>query len=241
MKKVYNAYCKAEEFLFSFLFAVMVALVFSSAIARGIGKPLAWSLDVAQLLLCWTSLVGADVAFRHDKFIGLDLFTRKMPVKVQKVLEIVVLVLMQVAFCIFIYYGVMLSIKSWKRSFQTLPISYSFITIALPVMSTLMTLTNILKITDKVKNFKKNVAIAMDKGKAYEGRKRRHGRIADYVCCFVGDRHAGGVCHRLGRRCFFRQRAGNSVFNRRAAHCGTDAVVHVSGGSVFYLCGQPDE
>ena len=166
MKKVYNAYCKAEEFLFSFLFAVMVALVFSSAIARGIGKPLAWSLDVAQLLLCWTSLVGADVAFRHDKFIGLDLFTRKMPVKVQKVLEIVVLVLMQVAFCIFIYYGVMLSIKSWKRSFQTLPISSSFITIALPVMSTLMTLTNILKIIDKVKNFKKNVALAMEKGKA---------------------------------------------------------------------------
>lgn len=166
MKKVYNAYCKAEEFLFSFLFAVMVALVFSSAIARGIGKPLAWSLDMAQLLLCWTSLVGADVAFRHDKFIGLDLFTRKMPVKVQKVLEIVVLVLMQVAFCIFIYYGVMLSIKSWKRSFQTLPISYSFITIALPVMSTLMTLTNILKIIDKVKNFKKNVALAMEKGKA---------------------------------------------------------------------------
>ena len=166
MKKVYNAYCKAEEFLFSFLFAVMVALVFSSAIARGIGKPLAWSLDVAQLLLCWTSLVGADVAFRHDKFIGLDLFTRKMPVKVQKVLEIVVLALMQVAFCIFIYYGVMLSIKSWKRSFQTLPISYSFITIALPVMSTLMTLTNILKIIDKVKNFKKNVALAMEKGKA---------------------------------------------------------------------------
>lgn len=166
MKKVYNAYCKAEEFLFSFLFAVMVALVFSSAIARGIGKPLAWSLDVVQLLLCWTSLVGADVAFRHDKFIGLDLFTRKMPVKVQKVLEIVVLVLMQVAFCIFIYYGVMLSIKSWKRSFQTLPISYSFITIALPVMSTLMTLTNILKIIDKVKNFKKNVALAMEKGKA---------------------------------------------------------------------------
>lgn len=166
MKKVYNAYCKAEEFLFSFLFAVMVALVFSSAISRGIGKPLAWSLDVAQLLLCWTSLVGADVAFRHDKFIGLDLFTRKMPVKVQKVLEIVVLVLMQVAFCIFIYYGVMLSIKSWKRSFQTLPISYSFVTIALPVMSTLMTLTNILKIIDKVKNFKKNVAIAMEKGKA---------------------------------------------------------------------------
>lgn len=166
MKKIYNAYCKVEEFIFSFLFAVMVALVFCSAIARGVGHPFAWSLDVAQLLLCWTSLVGADVAFRHDKFIGLDLFTRKMPVKVQKVLEIVVLVLMQVVFFIFIYYGTMLSIKSWKRAFQTLPISYSFVTIALPVMCALMTLTNVLKITDKVKNFKKNVAIAEGKIKA---------------------------------------------------------------------------
>ena len=33
-------------------------------------------------------------------------------------------------------------------------------------MSTLMTLTNILKIIGKVKNFKKNVALAMEKGKA---------------------------------------------------------------------------
>lgn len=166
MKRIYQAYCKAEEFIFSFLFAVMVALVFCSAIARGIGHPLAWSLDLAQLLLCWTSLVGADVAFRHDKFIGLDLFTRKLPVKVQKVLEIVVLVLMQVAFVIFIWFGVRLSIQSWKRSFQTLPISYSYVTIALPVMSILMTLTNVLKITDKVKNFRKNVELALQKGKA---------------------------------------------------------------------------
>ena len=166
MKRIYQGYCKAEDFIFSFLFAVMVALVFCSAIARGIGHPLAWSLDLAQLLLCWTSLVGADVAFRHDKFIGLDLFTRKLPVKAQKVLEIVVLVLMQVAFVIFIWFGVRLSIQSWKRSFQTLPISYSYVTIALPVMSILMTLTNVLKITDKVKNFRKNVELALQKGKA---------------------------------------------------------------------------
>ncbi len=174
LKKIYRVYCEVEEALFSFLFAVMVALVFCSAIARGIGKPLVWSLDVAQLLLCWTSLVGADVAFRHDKFIGLDLVTRKLPPKVQRILEIVVLLLMQVAFIIFINWGVRLSIKSWKRAFQTLPISYSFVTIALPVMSILMTLTNILKIKDKVQHFNENVEITakkMAQGKADKAKK----------------------------------------------------------------------
>ena len=163
MKKIYRGYCKAEEALFCFLFAVMVALVFCSAVGRGVGHLLVWSLDVAQLLLCWTSLVGADVAFRHDKFIGLDLVTRKLPPRVQRILEIVVLLLMEAAFIIFIYWGTKLSIKSWKRAFQTLPISYSFVTIALPVMSVLMTLTNIIKITGKVRHFDENVEITRQK------------------------------------------------------------------------------
>ncbi|MEG0803698.1 MAG: TRAP transporter small permease [Pygmaiobacter sp.] len=158
MKAFYRGFCKVQENLFSFLFAAMVALVFLSALARGFGHPLAWSLDVAQLLLCWTSLIGADVAFREGKFIGLDLVTRRMPIKVQKILEIVVLVLILGALGIFAVYGTSLSISSWKRSFQSLPISYSFITIALPVMSVCMGTTAVLRIIDRVKNFKANCA-----------------------------------------------------------------------------------
>lgn len=166
VKAIYKGFCKGEEVVLAFLFASMVALVFTSAIARGVGHPLAWSLDVAQLLLCWTSLVGADVSFRHGKFIGLDLFTSRMPVKVQKILEIAVLVLIQIALIIFIFWGVRLSINSVKRSFQSLTISYSWVTIALPVMSVLMTVTNILKIIDRIRNFDKNVAEAEAKAAA---------------------------------------------------------------------------
>lgn len=67
---------------------------------------------------------------------------------------------------IFIYYGVCFPSRAGSARSRRFQLSYSFVTIALPVMSTLMTLTNILKIIDKVKNFKKNVAIAMEKGKA---------------------------------------------------------------------------
>ena len=81
MKKFYEGFCKVEQFLCNVGFMLMIALVFISSIARGVGHPLAWSIDVAQLMLCWTTLIGADVAFRHKRFQGLDLLTRRFPIK----------------------------------------------------------------------------------------------------------------------------------------------------------------
>ena len=79
MKKIYRAFCEIEETLCNIGFGAMIALVFISAIARNLKHPLAWSIDVAQLMLCWTTLIGADIAFRHGKFLGLDLLTRHFP------------------------------------------------------------------------------------------------------------------------------------------------------------------
>ncbi len=90
MKKLYHGFCWIEETLCNIGFGAMIALVFISAIARNLGRPLAWSIDVAQLMLCWTTLIGADVAFRHGKFLGLDLVTRRLPIKVQRALALVI-------------------------------------------------------------------------------------------------------------------------------------------------------
>lgn len=155
LKSFYRGFCWVEETLCNIGFMAMISLVFISAIARNIGKPLAWSIDVAQLMLCWTTLIGADIAFRHGKFMGLDILTRKFPLKVQRTLEIVMDAIILVALVIFIIYGTRLSIDSWKRSFQTLKISYSFVTIALPVMSTVMSVSVILDVIQKIKNFNK--------------------------------------------------------------------------------------
>ena len=53
MKKLYHGFCWIEETLCNIGFGAMIALVFISAIARNLGRPLAWSIDVAQLMLCW--------------------------------------------------------------------------------------------------------------------------------------------------------------------------------------------
>lgn len=153
MKKLYRGFCWVEETICCIGFLAMIALVFLSAVARTAGKPLAWSIDVSQLLLCWTTLIGADIAFRKKKILGLDLFTKNLPIQVQRTIEILLDVVIQVALCIFIYYGTKLSMDSWKRSFQTLKLSYSYVTMALPVMSALMSVSVILDIVDKVKHF----------------------------------------------------------------------------------------
>ena len=150
MKKFYRLFCRGEEVLSCTLFFMMVVLVMCSALARLVKHPISWSIDVAQLLLAWTCFLGADVAFRRNKLVGLDLFTRKLPEKVQKAVTLVIQVIMLGALVIFIVYGLRLSVESWKRSFQTLTISYSFVTFSLPVSSVLMSITALLKIKESV-------------------------------------------------------------------------------------------
>lgn len=153
MKKFYEGFCKVEQFLCNVGFMLMVALVFISSLARGVGRPLAWSIDVAQLMLCWTTLIGADVAFRHKRFQGLDLLTRRFPIKQQRVIGIAMDLIIMVALVIFIIYGIRLSIDSHLRTFQTLKMSYSWVTVALPVMSLFMLVSVSLDIVEQIKHF----------------------------------------------------------------------------------------
>lgn len=153
MKKLYHGFCKLEETICCIGFLIMIGLVFLSAVARTVGHPLAWSIDVSQLLLCWTTLIGADIAFRNKKILGLDLFTKKLPVQLQRILVVFLDILILIVLCIFIKYGTALSISSWKRSFQTLKLSYSYVTMALPIMSALMIISVVIDIVDKIKHF----------------------------------------------------------------------------------------
>lgn len=141
MKKFYSGFCKVEEVLCNLGFAVMVALVFISSIARSIGSPLAWSIDIAQLLLCWTTLIGADVAFRHERFEGLDLVTRHFPEKTRKAIAIAMDVIIIIALIILFAWGIKLCINSRMRTFQTLKMSYSWVVVALPVMACFMSVS----------------------------------------------------------------------------------------------------
>lgn len=142
-----------EEFLCNVGFVLMIVLVFISALARTAEHPLAWSIDVAQLMLCWTALIGVDIAFRHGRFLGLDLVIRHFPVRLQRGLGILIDAIIFAALVIFVIFGARLNYESRLRTFQTPPISYSWGTIALPVMSLLMLVSVGLDIIKRIRGF----------------------------------------------------------------------------------------
>ena len=148
MKKVFKAFCKAEEYFCAALLAVIVALSFITAVARCINHPISWTIEVSQLLLAWLAFVGADMAFRSDKIMGVDIITRKLPPKVQAAIRLVMNILMLGLLIIFIQYGYKLCMSNLKRSFQTVGVSYAWATASLPVSSVFMAITAIMNIVD---------------------------------------------------------------------------------------------
>jgi len=148
--KALNFIKKIEVLVGIILITLIVILVFTAAVVRWIGFPVAWSIDVAQLLFGWVVFLGADVALKNNSHIGVDMFVNKFPFKVRKIIKIVNYVCIQAFLLIIIFYGVDLSIKNYERLFNTLKLSYSFATISVPVGCTLMFLTMLEKFKNAV-------------------------------------------------------------------------------------------
>lgn len=146
---------KIDEIIVVTMLVLVVILVFLAALLRWFGVPVAWSVDVAQLLFVWVCFLGANIALKNNKHIGIDLFTRKMPFKMKNYVALFNNIIIVVFLAIVFYYGAQLSIDNFKRQFNTLPISYSYVTLSAPVGCFLMLLTSYKRIKDNINNIRK--------------------------------------------------------------------------------------
>ena len=95
--------------------------------------------------------LGSDVAMRGSGLIGVDLFVKKFPAGVQKVLDILFKVIIAAFLCVLIYYGYGMTTSGWARQITSLHISYSWVTMAVPVGSFFMLISTIRNIIERVK------------------------------------------------------------------------------------------
>jgi len=138
VERPYRFFCNLEVVVCSVLFVSVVALVFLSALLRKISFPIQWSIDVSQLFFAWMAFLGGDIALRKGSLVGVGLLTQKFSEKVQRILKMFCYGFMLVLLLIFIKYGFSLAARNWNRAFQTLPISYSLVTLSLPVSAICM-------------------------------------------------------------------------------------------------------
>ncbi len=145
MKTLYRYYCRVQEILVGTGFMGIVLLTFMNAVLRVLDNPIITADDISLLLFSWVALMGADVAMRYSRLVGMDILTTKLPPKVQKATQLVVFVIMMGALVLFAIYGYRLAVNNWNRTFNTLPISYGWVTLSLPVCSVMMILTASIK------------------------------------------------------------------------------------------------
>lgn len=154
LERIYQEFCKIEITICGILFVIIIALVFAAALFRKMSIPIQWSIDVSQLAFAWLAFLGADIALRRGSLVGVALVTDKLSEKTQLILKFVCYALMLLLIFVFIRYGFVLAIKNWNRAFQTLPVSYSFVTFSLPVAAVLMVFSIIHNIVFDLKSFK---------------------------------------------------------------------------------------
>ncbi|MEK4523108.1 TRAP transporter small permease [Psychrobacillus sp. FSL W7-1493] len=158
INKVAGVYVKFENFLTNLLMIGIVFFVFLAAVMRWAGWPLSWSVEFAQLLFVWAIFLGANRTLRERKHITVDVFVKALPQKAKNIIELFTKILV-LAFLFFLTkYGFQLSMENSSRQISNLPVSYSFITLAVPVGSVLMILTILSQIREEVIGFKSSLS-----------------------------------------------------------------------------------
>lgn len=153
LKKAYRWVCRIEERFISFTLCAITILIFISAIGRFVGRPINWAVDISLLLFAWGAFLGADAGIRKNRVINVDFLTSRLPLKTQKTIAIAWSVIIILFLAVLIAYGIPLCISNFKRQFQNITLSYSFVTASLPVSAFLMIISTGIRLHLQITDF----------------------------------------------------------------------------------------
>lgn len=152
MKRLYQQIGIVEDWLARTFLIVMVSLIFAAAVARLVGSPLNWAIDIATALFAWTCFFAADVAWRANRLMAVESLTNAFPERGRAIFRLVNLAIIGAFLLYVIPAGVWLSWVSRERSFQGIPaISYSWVTMAMPVGCLVLLATTVVKVAAEVR------------------------------------------------------------------------------------------
>ena len=149
MKTLYDRLCAAEAVIAGTLLVLMVALIFLGGVSRVLGYPLNWSTDFATAFFAWACFLCADIAWRRNALMSIDFLVNRLPRGAQAAVRYANYAIIAGFLVYLMVMGTWLAWTSRARSFQGIPeISYSWVTMSLPVGAALLLATTILKFRD---------------------------------------------------------------------------------------------
>jgi TRAP-type C4-dicarboxylate transport system permease small subunit len=149
---LYERLIAAEAVLAAALLVLMVALIFFGGVARVLGYPLNWSTDFATAFFAWACFLCADIAWRRGSLMAIEFLLNRLPARLQSALRFANYAIISAFLVYLMTMGTWLAWTSRARSFQGIPeISYSWVTMSLPVGGALLLLTTILKMRAEIR------------------------------------------------------------------------------------------
>jgi TRAP-type transport system small permease protein len=143
---------KLEVAIAGTFLVLMVLLIFTGGVARSLHYPLNWTGDAATCLFAWACFLCADIAWRNNSLMSIDLVTDRLPERLQFCLRMLNYALITIFLVYLVAMGLYLSWISRIRSFQGIPaISYSWVTLSLPVGAILLLITTARKVRGELR------------------------------------------------------------------------------------------
>jgi len=71
------------------LLVAVVILVAVASVARAMGSPIIWSVEMAQLIFAWLCMLAADIAMQEDRHFGLQILREILSKRASAWVEII--------------------------------------------------------------------------------------------------------------------------------------------------------
>jgi len=153
MRSIHLHLGRMEAVIAAIFLVVMVLLIFGGGLARLAAVPQNWTFDVSTCLFAWACFLCADIAWRKDSLMSIELLTARLPAAARRVLLLVNYALIAAFLVYVVYAGFWLSWISRARSFQGIPwVSYSLVTLSFPVGAALLLFTTAFKALDALRH-----------------------------------------------------------------------------------------
>ncbi len=144
---LYTGLCRVEAAIAGSFLLAMVALIFLGGVARSLGTPLNWTMDIATCLFAWAVFLCADIAWRNNGLMSIGLVTARLSPAAATLLARLNLLIIAVFLAYVVVAGAQLAWVSRARTFQGIPgISYSWVTASLPAGAALLLLSTLAKL-----------------------------------------------------------------------------------------------
>ena len=126
--------------------AAIVVLVGVAAIARALGSPIIWSVEIAELLFVWECMLAADLAMQHDRHFGLSVLLDRLGPRARRMAEIGNLLVLIALLGFLFVYAIINTILMHPRLIGATQMNASLVHAAMPFGLVLMLRTLAVKL-----------------------------------------------------------------------------------------------